>query len=144
MNICRDAIGKCGDCTAELRCGYCASTMQCLSGNEIGPENGIPCPEWIFNSNSCPVMPPCADYADCISCAANDMCAWCASDNVCVTVSDSFTRDCRGTVFDLPCPNSFVSENVIIGNVVIQPDPTFGGGNFSVTGMMHCFKTIVY
>lgn len=57
------------------------------------------------------VMPTCSDYVDCLGCAGNDQCAWCASENSCVTVSDAFSKDCRGVVFDLPCPSNYVSGN---------------------------------
>lgn len=29
----------------------------------------------------------------------------------------------------------FTSDNVVVGNLVVNNDPTFGGGNFSVTGL---------
>lgn len=41
----------------------------------------------------------------CDACAPNFECAWCSSDRVCVTVTEVFARNCRGTVFDLPCPS---------------------------------------
>lgn len=55
------------------------------------------------------VVPSCGDFVDCVSCAVNDQCAWCASDNICTTIADAFTKDCRGLVFDPPCPSSYVS-----------------------------------
>lgn len=60
--------------------------------------------------------------------------AWCASSNVCLTVSDVFTQNCRGTVFDVPCPASFVGVNRVIGNLVVEQDPIFGGGHLQVSG----------
>ena len=55
------------------------------------------------------VIPNCADYVDCFGCAAQDQCAWCASENVCASISDAFTMDCRGLVFELPCPTNYVA-----------------------------------
>lgn len=55
-----------------------------------------------------PVPPACAGLPDCASCAAADECAWCASESKCMAFSDVFASDCRGTVFNLPCPASFV------------------------------------
>jgi hypothetical protein len=55
------------------------------------------------------VLPSCSQFSDsCTSCAGKDNCAWCASTNTCLTVSEIFSSNCRGTVFDLPCPDSFV------------------------------------
>ena len=51
-----------------------------------------------------------------------------------MTVSDVFTTSCRGTVFDVPCPASFVGVNQVVGNLVVEQDPVLGGGSFSVKG----------
>ncbi len=90
---------------------------------------------------------------DCSSCASQEQCAWCASDNLCTTMSEAFSKDCRGLVFELPCPANFVAgmtmciptffianfridlDNVIVGNLIIRSDPTFGGGELNVQGM---------
>jgi hypothetical protein len=37
-------------------------------------------------------------------------------------------------VFDLPCPSSFVGVNRVVGNLVIEQDPVFGGGELRVSG----------
>lgn len=58
-------------------------------------------------------VPNCQDYLDCESCAVQDECAWCASENVCTTQADAFSRDCRGLVFDLPCPANFVAGEFV-------------------------------
>lgn len=41
---------------------------------------------------------------------------------------------CRGTVFDAPCPDSFIGVNRVVGNLIVESDPTFGGGEFQVDG----------
>lgn len=56
------------------------------------------------------VTPACHEYTvdGCAGCAGRDECAWCASLQQCMTVSEIFSANCRGQVFDLPCPESFV------------------------------------
>lgn len=61
----------------------------------------------------CPVIPQCQEYDHCSTCVEVEDCAWCASENKCMTVSDIFGQDCRGTVFDPPCPSSFVGGEEI-------------------------------
>ena len=55
------------------------------------------------------VIPNCNDYIDCNTCARLEECAWCASENVCTTISEAFSKDCRGLVFEAPCPSNFVA-----------------------------------
>jgi hypothetical protein len=121
----RDAVGKCPACTAADNCGYCLSTLQCLEGTESGPLNQSPCPSWSFQETGCPgidnftlifldllllsVVPNCEDYVECGTCAKMDSCAWCASENVCTTISKAFSKDCSGLVFELPCPDSYIT-----------------------------------
>jgi len=105
---------------------------------------------------------------DCNGCAKQDHCAWCASENVCTTISEAFSKDCRGLVFEPPCPENYVAgkvilfrhfssrflftsyviiilmnsphipilDNVIVGNLIVRADPTFGGGELNLTGMV--------
>ncbi len=95
-------------------------------------------------------IPNCGNYPDCNSCAKVSECAWCASEGTCTSISTAFTKDCGGLVFELPCPDSFVNgivftyyfsqcfyykrfyfktENVVVGNLIVRADPTFGGAN---------------
>ena len=64
-----EEIGRCSPCLAE-GCGYCLSTLTCLSGTASGgPSDGSPCPNWIHSdkagANACPGecfrsnVPPC-------------------------------------------------------------------------------------
>lgn len=130
-----DALGKCPLCLSQSNCGFCVSTLQCLGGAASGPDNGTPCPQWTFGGQqNCPAVPNCGDHLDCAGCAKQDECAWCASENACTTISDAFSRDCRGLVFEPPCPDKFVADNVILGNLIVTADPTFGGGELNVTG----------
>jgi hypothetical protein len=54
----------------------------------------------------------------------------------CITISDIFSNDdCQGgTVFELPCPASFVAVNHVEGLLIVEPDPAFGGGELLVSG----------
>ena len=78
--------------------------------------------------------PKAARGARCSSCAEVDDCAWCASAQRCMTVSEVFAEDCSGTVFDPPCPTSFVGDNHVVGNLVVEADPVFGGGHLMTSG----------
>lgn len=128
------SLGQCLPCTSSEACGFCTSTLQCLPGTQLGPFDDVPCPEWHYESSSCPAIPNCQAYTNCQSCAAIDQCAWCASDNLCLTYAEAFDHDCRGLIFDPPCPVSYVAENTIVGNLVIVPDPNFGGGRINISG----------
>ena len=75
-----------------IGCGYCHSTLTCLDGTVEGPTNGTPCPSWFFKDTDCPVIPNCESSLTCSTCALQSECAWCASDNICTTISDSFSR----------------------------------------------------
>lgn len=55
------------------------------------------------------VIPRCENYEECLGCAGDKECAWCASENKCITISDAFAMDCRGLVFDPPCPSSYIA-----------------------------------
>ncbi|ETV91112.1 hypothetical protein H310_14209 [Aphanomyces invadans] len=81
-----------------------------------------------------PRMRHCDLLVDCTSCAVADSCAWCASKSLCLTVEDTYTAACRGTVFDPPCPATFVADNQVVGNLAVVADPVFGGGSLSVEG----------
>lgn len=154
----RDAIGRCQDCSSIDGCGYCLSTLQCISGTDSGPSNGVSCPSWTFSNSSCPgtsfspllnklslalysyccfilflVVPNCGDYADCYGCASQEQCAWCASENLCTTISEAFSRDCRGLVFEPPCPNNFVSG---------KPNRT--NAHFCCVAAFHSLRTFVF
>lgn len=139
-----DAVSRCPVCADLPNCGYCMSTLQCSEGTSLGPSNGSPCPSWTFDGSTCPSVPNCKDYSDCGSCARMEECAWCASEDVCTTVSDAFSRECRGLVFEPPCPDSFVSENIIVGNLVVKADPSFGGGSLNVSGMYSRLSYLLY
>jgi len=113
-----EAVGKCPACNQVEGCGYCLSTLQCLAGTTTGPLNNTPCPSWVTKAEACPPMPNCAASTDCSSCAQQDQCAWCASEGICTTISEAFSMDCRGLVFEPPCPTTSVSGIIKIENHV--------------------------
>ncbi len=49
-----DEVANCTACTAQPSCGFCLSTLQCMSGGSSGPSDGSPCPSWITDSETCP------------------------------------------------------------------------------------------
>ena len=62
--VLRDSAQHCRACTSNFGCGFCVSTLECSTGDPIGPSNGLPCPEWYFDQGSCPgtiVFCDCAD-----------------------------------------------------------------------------------
>ena len=84
------------------------STLSCMAGDANGPTGNVPCPSWIWDEpGACPVVPTCGDLTTCSECAMHESCAFCANSNLCMTVEETFYRDCRGVVFDPPCPTSF-------------------------------------
>eukprot|EP00944_MAST-04C_sp_MAST-4C-sp1_P002907 g2907.t1 len=131
-------VSNCTACVKTSGCGFCHSTMACMEGTANGPKHDLPCPQWFSEVESCPVKPTCHEHLDCGTCASNTECAWCASKGKCMMVSDIFSESddnaCRGTVFDPPCPSSFVGINRVVGNLIIEKDPVFGGGELHVTG----------
>ena len=107
----RAEVANCSACVTTPGCGYCLSTLQCVEGSSTGPADGLPCPSWLTSSGECPVVPTCDEHLNCNACAGDFECAWCASKGLCMVMSEIFSTDCRGTVFDQPCPTSFVGEN---------------------------------
>jgi hypothetical protein len=116
---------------AYWACRYCLSSLSCISS-----DSDQPCPDPVPGSNTCPSLPQCNVHTSCESCVADDACAYCADPGICLTVSDSFqvVGGCRGQVFDAPCPDSFVGVNRVIGNLIVESDPAFGGGELHLDG----------
>lgn len=133
-----DAVSKCPDCNAMNGCGFCLSTLRCMEGTESGPSSDMPCPTWAFDQTACPIIPDCDIQGDCGSCAVTSGCTWCASQSRCATTSDAFSSDCRGMVFELPCPDTYVTDNIITGNLIVRAEPSFGGGQIDVSGNVYC------
>ena len=50
----RSAIGRCSECTSVDGCGFCLSSLQCLSGTQTGPSEGAICPSWTYSNTTCP------------------------------------------------------------------------------------------
>ena len=92
----------------------------------------------ILTYSRSPLITQCA-YAPFIpSDSTDDHCRWTSfyidPTGVCTTISEAFSRDCRGLVFEPPCPDQYVSDNVIVGNLIVRADPTFGGGELNISG----------
>ena len=113
-------VSACGPCL-QAGCGFCLSTLQCEAGDRAGPTSSLPCPAWVYDEGAagCPEVPDCGALLSCGDCAAEELCAWCASASKCMTVEETFYEDCRGVVFDGPCPASHTPENRIVGNLVV-------------------------
>ena len=135
------SAGRCTACTETIGCGFCQSTLQCVPGDATGPlstssssSGSVSCPSWSFQADTCPVLPHCELYSDCVSCAASDQCAWCASSRTCATLSEAFSSDCQGLVFEPPCPSELDAggDNIVVGNLVVRADPVYGGGGLNV------------
>ena len=140
----RSEVSHCGGCVSTGGCGYCLSTLRCVEGSSLGPVDGSPCPNWLFETPShCPIVPQCDAHPDCGSCAAVEDCAWCASDSKCMTVTEIFNQDCRATVFDPPCPTSFVEDKQVVGNLAVVADPMFGGGEFSASDLSGKYRLAI-
>lgn len=108
MNTYWDHVQSCSPCLAAEGCGYCHSTLSCQEGDVIGPFSGPMCPDWLTEDDECPSQPECVGLDNCETCATAAECAWCASDSTCMTIEATYTSSCRGTVFDTPCPASFI------------------------------------
>jgi len=104
-----EAIRDCGACAANFQCGFCLSTLQCLErGSNDGPSSEFPCNYWLTSAEDCPEIPQCEQLSSCGVCVDMDDCAWCASEQRCLTVSEIFMTECEGSIFDAPCPSSAV------------------------------------
>jgi len=129
-------VSNCDGCLAIDGCGYCLSTLTCSEGSIFGPSDGSPCPNWATSSERCPTIPSCDLHTSCSSCAKATECAWCPSIEQCLILSDIYARpDCKGAVFDPPCPSSLVKQTTVTGNLVIQGDEMLGGGELFLKGL---------
>ena len=82
------------------------------------------------------VVSNCIEFTNCNSCASADRCAWCSSENTCKSVTAAFADNCRGVVFEPPCPVNSVEESVIYGNLALRADPVLGGGILNISGTL--------
>ena len=101
-----EAISDCGACAANPSCGFCLSTLQCMERGSNGPLSGLPCNYWLTAAAECPEIPQCEQLSSCGVCVDMEGCAWCASEQRCLTVSEIFLSECEGSIFDPPCPSN--------------------------------------
>lgn len=161
--VCRDSVRNCTGCATQPQCGYCLSTLQCVGGDDEGPADGMPCPDWVHMPADCPstfsttwcssfvlcvftscaslcvvccvvpVAPTCHEFSDCGLCAGVDDCAWCASEERCMEVGDILSSSCRSPVFDLPCPESYVGGTWTL-------ELCCWGGDLALTALPPCCR----
>jgi hypothetical protein len=88
----------CGECVADPTCGWCASTNQCVEGNEQSPFKGQ-CS--FYNFNKCSDKSECEDYKTCDDCMADVGCGWCngLNNKICIRKTDGEKGLCRSTQF---------------------------------------------
>ena len=67
-------VANCTGCARQVGCGYCLSTLSCVAGDDVGPSDFSPCPEWVYEEPECPIKPTCEQYSDCGSCAGISDC----------------------------------------------------------------------
>jgi hypothetical protein len=89
---------QCGECVADPKCGWCASSNQCVEGNEFAPHKGQ-CS--YYNFNKCSEEANCEDYKSCGDCLADVGCGWCNNLNnkICVRRTDGEQGLCRSSQF---------------------------------------------
>lgn len=115
----------CTPCSSVEGCGYCFSTLQCQEGDASGPFEGPPCPDWVFSVESCPSEPDCMKVVDCSTCVGIPECAWCSKESKCMILEDTFSTDCGGTIFTLPCDEQREqSDNKSMNNDSLSTDLT--------------------
>ena len=83
-------MSACSPCL-QAGCGFCLSTLQCEAGDRAGPTSSLPCPAWVYDEGAagCPEVPDCGALLSCGDCAAEELCAWCASASKCMTVEET-------------------------------------------------------
>jgi hypothetical protein len=64
----------------------------------------------------CAVTPECGQASTCGVCVNDANCAWCASSSACMPVSSIYEANCRGTVFEAPCPETFAAGELHDGS----------------------------
>lgn len=52
----RDAVARCNECSSIEGCGFCESSLQCISGDSSGPTGATVCASWVFDNTMCPGM----------------------------------------------------------------------------------------
>ena len=90
-----EAISDCGACAANPSCGFCLSTLQCMERGSDGPLSGLPCNYWLTAAAECPEIPQCEQLSSCGVCVDMEGCAWCASEQRCLTVSEIFSQSAK-------------------------------------------------
>lgn len=106
-----DVYAGCEVCTSDPACVWCASTNQCMLGDETGVF-GFVCEE--FDYESCAVV-GCERIADCSGCVNTPGCGWCGDTWECMTGSPADSGDCEPTLWQTG-PHSLCPLSTSIGH----------------------------
>ena len=106
---CSPLTASCDNCTSAPGCGWCSERHRCMQGGDFGPCNADECAQSMWMARSCDAVgAACAAFSTCTSCAANDDCGWCGSEQRCVDDS-SWRKSCMG-VIDAVSSTAYVSS----------------------------------
>ena len=140
----RDAASGCGTCIETPGCGFCASNLTCVSGDESGPTDGS-CDSWTTEASTCPELPLCRMQKACSTCVEYDGCSWCQSLDECMPSSETSFVQCQGRVdFEGFCPNSFTETTRVGGNLIVEGDTDRMGGGIHISGPCNKGKTMIH
>eukprot|EP01132_Coremiostelium_polycephalum_P000376 gene376-474_t len=124
---------NCRDCNANPRCGFCTSSMTCMSvdGNGYLCNGQATCPGCVTTSvDFCPEgNSKCSDYTNCRSCSSQPRCNWCTSSNSCLNVNGNgylcAPQTCQGctvgTVKNCPVESTSCSDHKTPRSCASQP-----------------------
>jgi hypothetical protein len=94
-SIC-NMLTTCSSCVADPHCGWCASSNQCIEGDEHSSIFGK-CS--FYNFNKCSENSDC-NYNDCNDCLGDAGCGWCNNVNpVCIKKDEAESGLCRINLF---------------------------------------------
>jgi hypothetical protein len=89
-------LTDCNSCVADPHCGWCASSNQCVEGNEFSSTFGK-CS--FYNFNKCSKNSNC-EYNNCNECLADPGCGWCNNVNpICLKKDEAEAGLCRMNLF---------------------------------------------
>lgn len=74
----------CGGCTTTPGCGWCRSSLTCMSGSPTGPATGRTCDSWAGTRSSCAnPSDSCNSSGNCATCTLRSNCGWCSDSDSC-------------------------------------------------------------
>lgn len=90
-----DVYFGCDTCTEDPDCVWCASTSQCLLGDQSGPF-GFLCADYDYMTCA---MVGCTRIKDCGGCVFTPGCGWCSDSQQCMTGGVGDSGDCEPTLW---------------------------------------------